>query len=147
VASSSAREEGLSEVIGHVDPRGRPIISMSILGEEDAFPVIVDTGFNGGLLLHDSEIIRHRCELTGLNVPIELADRASRMLMLARTRIIWFGQPHDVDDCSDSRVACCKNGRAHRPSRLGAACSAQIDRGFRDPPRRHCRKHITGAHE
>jgi hypothetical protein len=70
---------------------------MSIVGEEDAFPVIVDTGFNGGLLLHDSEIIRHRCEFTGLNVPIELADRAPRMLMLARTRIIWFGQPHDID--------------------------------------------------
>jgi predicted aspartyl protease len=96
-ASSSVREEVLSEVVGHVDPRGRPIISISILGEEDAFPVIVDTGFNGGLLLHDSEIIRHTCELTGLNVPIELADRAPRMLMLARTRIVWFGQPRDVD--------------------------------------------------
>jgi hypothetical protein len=96
-AFSSVREEELSEIIGHVDPRGRPIIFISILGEDDAFPIVVDTGFNGELLLHDTGIIRHRCELTGLNEPIELADRAARMLMLARTRIIWFGAPRDVD--------------------------------------------------
>jgi predicted aspartyl protease len=87
----------LSEIIGHVDPRGRPIISVSISGEEDAFPFVVDTGFNGELLLHDSQIIRHRCELRGLNESIELADGATRMLMLARTRIIWFGQSLNVD--------------------------------------------------
>jgi predicted aspartyl protease len=87
----------LSDIIGHVDARNRPLVLLSILGEEDAFPVIVDSGFNGELLLHDDAIIRHRCELTGLNEPIELADKASRLLMVARAQIIWFGQSRGVD--------------------------------------------------
>ena len=65
-------------------------------GQEDGFPVIVDTGFNGQLLINDTEIARLKCEIIGVDVPVEFANRERRMLSLARTRIVWFGRPQDV---------------------------------------------------
>ena len=86
----------MSEIFGHVDERDRPIVSLSVHGQEDSFLVIVDTGFSGQLLINDTEIPRLRCEITGIDLPVEFANRERRMLSLARSRIVWFGEPQDV---------------------------------------------------
>jgi hypothetical protein len=87
----------LSEIIGHVDAQDRPIVSLSAPDQEDSFPVVIDTGFNGQLLIYSTEIARFRCEHTDLTVTAEFADRQRHLLSRARSRIIWFGGPRAVD--------------------------------------------------
>jgi hypothetical protein len=87
----------LSEIIGHVDAHGRPIVSLSVANQEDELLVVVDTGFNGTLLLHDGPVARQGCEITGFEETVEFADRERRTLLLGRTRIAWFGPAQDVN--------------------------------------------------
>lgn len=86
----------MPEILGHVDARDRPIVSLSVHGQEDGFLVLVDTGFNGQLLISDTEAHRLKCEMVGVEVPVELANRERRTVSLARSRVVWFGQSQDV---------------------------------------------------
>jgi hypothetical protein len=90
-------EEVLSDIVGHVDDRGRPIVSLSTSDHEDALLVVVDTGLNGTLLLHDGPIARQRCEISQLEEIVEFADRERRALLLGRSRIMWLGRLLDTD--------------------------------------------------
>jgi predicted aspartyl protease len=96
LAAASLWGEGLPELIGHVDPRNRPIISLSVSDQEDAFLAIVDTGFNGELLISETEVRRFKCEFLHLEAPVEFANRERHMVSLARSRIIWFGRVQEV---------------------------------------------------
>jgi hypothetical protein len=87
----------LAEIVGHVDARDRPIVSVLVPGHEDAFSMIVDTGFNGQLLINETEIDRFGCELLNVEGPVEFADKERRALPLARGKIIWFGRLQDVE--------------------------------------------------
>jgi hypothetical protein len=82
----------LSDIIGHVDSRDRPIVLLPLPNDADGLLVIIDTGFSGQLLIHDSDIPRLGCELTDLNLPIELAGQRRDTVALARGSIIWFGR-------------------------------------------------------
>jgi hypothetical protein len=42
---------GLSELVGHVDERERPLIRVPIPDQDRSFLALVDTGFNGWLLM------------------------------------------------------------------------------------------------
>jgi predicted aspartyl protease len=86
----------LGDIIGHVDNRDRPIVLLSVDGMEDGFPVIVDTGFNGELLINDTEISRLQCRMTGVEAPIEFANKERRTIVFARSRVVWFGRAQDV---------------------------------------------------
>jgi len=86
----------LADIIGHVDNRDRPIVLLSVDGLEDGFPVIVDTGFNGELLINHTEIPRLQCTMTGVEAPVEFANKERRTIVFARSRILWFGRAQDV---------------------------------------------------
>lgn len=90
-------EEVLSDIIGHVDALDRPVVSLSIPGQEDSFLVTVDTGFNRQLLIHSSDIARLHCDFVDITMAVELAGRERRMLEVARSQILWFGHPRDVE--------------------------------------------------
>jgi len=87
----------LSEILGHVDARDRPIVSLSVPDQEDGIPVVIDTGFNGELLIHSTDIDRIGCNLTDLTVTAEFAGRQRQLLNRARGRLVWFGRQRDVD--------------------------------------------------
>jgi predicted aspartyl protease len=89
--------EALAELIGHVDARNRPIVSLSLPDQDDAFLVTVDTGFNRELLIHEPDIPRLRCNDTGVTKAVELAGGDRRSLRVARSRIIWFGRIQEVE--------------------------------------------------
>ncbi len=72
-------------------------MSLSTPDQEDSFLVVIDTGFNGQLLIHNTDLARIKCDLTDLMVTAEFAGRQRHMLNRARSRIIWFGRPLDVD--------------------------------------------------
>jgi predicted aspartyl protease len=87
----------LAEIIGHVDTRDRPIVSLTLPGLDDDLLVIVDTGFNGQLLIYETELSRFNFVPHETTVPVELAGRERRRLSVMRSRITWFGQVRDVD--------------------------------------------------
>jgi hypothetical protein len=64
--------------------------------QEDAFPVVVDTGFDGELPTSETDIHRFECEFLDLESSVEFADRERRTISVARTWIIWFGQSQMV---------------------------------------------------
>jgi predicted aspartyl protease len=87
----------LSDIVGHVDARNRPIALIPLPSDTDGLLVTIDTGFSGQLLIHDTDFLRLKCQLTDLNIPVELADRRKGALALARGAIVWFGQSLIVD--------------------------------------------------
>jgi predicted aspartyl protease len=89
--------EVLSEIIGHVDSRDRPIVSLTLPGQDDSLLVIVDTGFNGQLLIRDNDAARLNCGSARVELTVEMADRRSRVLKRARGSIFWFGRQRNVD--------------------------------------------------
>jgi len=87
----------LSEIIGHVDARDRPIVSLAIPGHDDPLPVLIDTGFNKELLIHATDAARFKCEVSDVTMQVELAGRERSILTLACTSVVWFGRLRDVD--------------------------------------------------
>jgi predicted aspartyl protease len=107
----------LSEIIGHVDPRDRPLISLSLPGQDDEFLVTVDTGFNGELLIHDAATFPLAFERTGVDVYVEFADGGRRTLELASGSIVWFGRQRAVDIWI-AKVDSKRSSRADEPAGL-----------------------------
>jgi predicted aspartyl protease len=64
---------------------------------EDDLLVTVDTGFNGQLLIHDTELVRLGSDITWPTSEIELAGRERRAVGIVTVRIVWFGQQREVD--------------------------------------------------
>jgi predicted aspartyl protease len=86
----------LSEVVGHVDLRNRPLANISISGREDAVLALIDTGFNGHLLMHEDVAEQFGLVMTGAAARVELAGRELRQFSVADGRILWFGELRQV---------------------------------------------------
>jgi predicted aspartyl protease len=86
----------LAELIGHVDDRNRPIVPLSIPGLEDAVLALVDTGFNGQILVNASDVDHLRFSAFDSREEVELADREQHVLVRGQGDIIWFGRPQRV---------------------------------------------------
>jgi predicted aspartyl protease len=81
----------LFEIIGHVDARDRPIVSLSLPDQQDGILVHIDTGFNRELLIRQADVSRVKCHVTNMAMPVEFASGEHRTLRVARGRIVWFG--------------------------------------------------------
>ena len=84
----------MAKVIGSVDQRGRPVIRVE--GKLDSILVVVDTGFNGDLLL-----AREAARLLGVDpvskeTEIELGDGRTVVVNEARATITWLEQNRRV---------------------------------------------------
>jgi predicted aspartyl protease len=86
----------LPEIIGHVDLRNRPLVSISIPNYEDNILALVDTGFNGYLLVHQDNARHLGFSLPGVEITVELAGHAMRRFRVADGRVLWFGQVREV---------------------------------------------------
>lgn len=84
----------MAKVVGAVDDRGRPTIRLR--GTSDDFLVIVDTGFNGNLLL-----TRSAAQMLGVDpqrdeTEVELGDGTRAQLYEADARLNWLGESRRV---------------------------------------------------
>ena len=78
----------MAKVIGSVDLRGRPIIRLEV--GDDSILLVVDTGFNGDLML-----ARSAARLLGVDprireTDVELGDGRTVQVKEARTTIRWL---------------------------------------------------------
>ena len=50
-------EAALPELVGHVDQRDRAVVRVSLPGRDQSFLALVDTGFNGSLLMEATDAV------------------------------------------------------------------------------------------
>jgi clan AA aspartic protease len=87
-------------MIGHVDPHGRALITVSVrLSDEAAMREIeawIDTGFNGDLVLPQSQIDALTLPHSG-TVKAILADGSKVVLKTYACLIEWFGAERQLE--------------------------------------------------
>ena len=84
----------MATLIGSVDPRGRPLVRLE--GKHESVLVLIDTGFNGELML-----TRDAARLVGADsfydeAEIELADGRTARVFEGRATITWLGNERRV---------------------------------------------------
>ena len=84
----------MAKVIGSVDDRGRPVIRID--GHQESILVVVDTGFNGDLM-----VTRAAAQLLGIapvsrEADVELGDGTTVRVYQGRSSISWLGEQRPV---------------------------------------------------
>jgi predicted aspartyl protease len=87
----------LSELIGHADDRERPLVRVFLPEQDRSFLSLVDTGFNGWLLMEAIDAVALGFALTEIAVPVEFAGRGQSRLVIAHGHILWFGQRQAIE--------------------------------------------------
>ncbi|HEY7299323.1 MAG TPA: hypothetical protein VH684_15560 [Xanthobacteraceae bacterium] len=87
----------MSELVGHVDGRERPLIRVPIPDQDRSFLALVDTGFNGWLLMEAVDAASLGFVLSELALSVEFAGRGHNHLGVAHGYIVWFGRRHRVE--------------------------------------------------
>ena len=85
------------EQIGHVDSRGRPLLRVEIPARDDALLVLVDTGFNGEVMLSRAVALQLGLVLHDIRSIVQLADGRTRTVQSASVVIVWLGQTRRVE--------------------------------------------------
>jgi predicted aspartyl protease len=84
----------VAKVIGSIDARGRPVVRVD--GNDDSLLVVVDTGFNGDLMV-TLEAARSLGIVVGADeTNVELGDGTVARVYEARTTIDWLGEQRSV---------------------------------------------------
>jgi predicted aspartyl protease len=90
-------EAALPELVGHVDQRERPLMRVSLPGQDRSFLALVDTGFNGWLLMEVMDAVSLGFMLSELTVQVQFAGRGQSRLSVAHGHIMWFGERHHIE--------------------------------------------------
>jgi predicted aspartyl protease len=78
----------MEKMIGSVDHLGRPVLQIE--GKNDHFLVLVDTGFNGDLLVTEAASRALGAIQHGLVTTLELGDGSRTKVLQARATIPWI---------------------------------------------------------
>jgi predicted aspartyl protease len=89
--------EALSKLLGSVDLRGRPVVRIAHMQGEDEFLAIVDTGFNGQLLVSESDLLQFGPGTTRVSATVEVAGGLVQEVERAYYQIMWMGKSRLVD--------------------------------------------------
>lgn len=84
----------MAKVIGSIDQRGRPVIRVE--GKLESILVVVDTGFNGDLLLAREAARLLEVDPVSKETEIELGDGRTVVVNEARATITWLEQARRV---------------------------------------------------
>ena len=84
----------MAKVIGSIDQRGRPVIRVE--GKLESILVVVDTGFNGDLLLAREAARLLEVDPVSKETEIELGDGRTVVVNKARATITWLEQARRV---------------------------------------------------
>jgi predicted aspartyl protease len=87
----------LPKLLGSVDLRGRPVVRIGRGDGGDDFLAVVDTGFNGQLLVSESDIGKLGSGTTRVSAKVEVAGGAVQKVGRAYYQIVWMGRQRLVD--------------------------------------------------
>ena len=80
------------EVRGSVDLRGRPLIRITVIGFDDELVAMVDTGFNGELLMSEKVAAEWGISPVGLAAKLELGDGSKIFAGRGTVPVFWMGK-------------------------------------------------------
>jgi hypothetical protein len=89
-------EVELAKIVGSIDGLGRPVVRIQVAGHDDIL-AIVDTGFNGSLMLESIEARQKGFVIDELTELVELGTTARVEVRRATGTIDWLGRPTVVD--------------------------------------------------
>jgi predicted aspartyl protease len=84
------------EVRGSVDQRGSPIIRIAVVGFDDEMVAMVDTGFNGELLISENDAAAWGIAPVGIAARLELGDGSRIFARRGTASIIWMGKRCEI---------------------------------------------------
>lgn len=87
----------MPKVLGAIDDRGRPVIRVELTESEDSFLAIVDTGFNGELMIAEYDARALGFAVGSEFRSVRLAIDVAQAVRAGSAAINWFGAPRQVD--------------------------------------------------
>jgi hypothetical protein len=85
----------VSELIGSLDNRRRPLMRVPVPGKDDLL-AIIDTAFTGELLLDEDIAQSWGVLILDVGAEIELGDGSLRAVKQGLLTVTWFGQERDA---------------------------------------------------
>ena len=86
----------MAKLVGAVDDRGRPVVRVAVVGRDDEALAIVDTGFNGEVMLVEGDAPAVGVVWRDEGESVELGHGESVNVRLGRLRIRWLDRERDV---------------------------------------------------
>lgn len=87
----------LPRVTGQIDHLGRPVVRLECPAVEDGFLAVVDTGFNGELMLEFDVAASLGFAIGGVRSSVRVAGATQREVREARGMIMWLGLERRVE--------------------------------------------------
>lgn len=82
---------------GHLDERGQPVISIRLAGSTHPLTFLIDTGFDGEILLYEDQLARAGISLTYEDMArARLADGSEATLFIAAAAAEWHGELRQI---------------------------------------------------
>jgi len=82
---------------GSVDDLKRPLVRIEAAGFSDPLLALVDTGFNGALLLDEAQAVRLGFSVAGDSIkPLRLASQQNENFMLGQGSFVWLGERRTI---------------------------------------------------
>jgi predicted aspartyl protease len=85
----------VSEMIGSIDDRRRPLVRVPVSGQDDLL-AIIDTAFTGELLLDEDVAERWGVVFVNIDGQIELGDGSRKFVKQGLLTITWFDADRDT---------------------------------------------------
>jgi hypothetical protein len=83
---------------GSVDDRKRPLVRIEAPGFTDPLVAFVDTGFNGAILIDETQAARLGFSVAKDSIkPVQLASQRNENFLLGRGSFIWLGERRTID--------------------------------------------------
>jgi predicted aspartyl protease len=83
---------------GSVDDVGQPMVRIKVLNYSDSVIAFIDTGFNGALLIDETQAQRMGLSIAPPRVTeqVRLASQRNERFLVARGDFLWFGERRKV---------------------------------------------------
>jgi predicted aspartyl protease len=83
-------------MVGSVDHYLRPILRLKFAGQEDELIALIDTGFNGQLLMSQTLALRLNVQVNEFEDVVTLADGSLVAARQGHVTVEWFGKARNV---------------------------------------------------
>ena len=81
---------------GWIDERGQPVISVRLSGLEDSIVALIDTGFNGELIIYEEHASQAHLQIRSKSSEVRLADGSEAEFLNSDGAIEWFSEQYRV---------------------------------------------------
>ncbi len=120
---------------GSVDDFGRPLIRIEVPGFSDPLLAVIDTGFNGAILIDGLQANKLGFKEANIRTPVELASQHEVEFLLGRGTFPWFGENKaiwayvliETQEMRRARIARKKEDEILIGTELLSACRLEID--------------------